>query len=102
MKVEDFSSENWNLQPVLFPQGLEDNESWQPLSAAADVRVGYTLSLKLGDPAQSGSCKAGRGLAKAEHLRKRAAVASGPKFREETPKKGCNPATPIAVLHCTI
>jgi hypothetical protein len=33
---------------------------------------------------------------------KKAAVASGPKFREETPKKGCNPATPIAVLHCTI
>ncbi len=25
-----------------------------------------------------------------------------PEFREETPKKGSNPATPIAVLHCTI
>ena len=33
--------------------------------------------------------------------RKKAAVASGPKFREKTPKKGSNPATPIAVLHCT-
>jgi hypothetical protein len=30
--------------------------------------------------------------------RKKAAVASGPKFREETPKKGSNMATPIAVL----
>src|SRR4051812_31413838 len=29
-------------------------------------------------------------------LRKKAAVASGPKFREETPKKGSNRATPIA------
>jgi hypothetical protein len=25
---------------------------------------------------------------------------SGPKFREETPKKGGSTATPIAVLHC--
>ena len=33
-------------------------------------------------------------------IRKKAAVASGPKFREETPKKGSNKATPIAVLHC--
>ena len=33
-------------------------------------------------------------------IRKKAAVASGPKFREETPKKGNNTATPIAVLHC--
>ncbi len=33
--------------------------------------------------------------------RKKAAVASGPKFREETPKKGSRPATPIAVLQCT-
>jgi hypothetical protein len=32
--------------------------------------------------------------------RKKAVVANGPKFREETPKKGCNAATPIAVLHC--
>jgi hypothetical protein len=32
--------------------------------------------------------------------KKKAAVASGPKFREETPKKGNNRATPIAVLHC--
>jgi hypothetical protein len=32
--------------------------------------------------------------------RKKATLASGPKFREETPKKGSNPATPIAVLHC--
>jgi hypothetical protein len=31
---------------------------------------------------------------------KKAAVASGPKFREETPKKGNNTATPIAVLQC--
>jgi hypothetical protein len=28
--------------------------------------------------------------------RKKAAVASGPKFREETPKKGSGKATPIA------
>jgi hypothetical protein len=34
--------------------------------------------------------------------RKKAAVASGPKFREETPKKGYNRATPIAVLQCNI
>jgi hypothetical protein len=27
---------------------------------------------------------------------------SGPEFREETPKKGSNTATPIAVLHCKI
>ena len=33
--------------------------------------------------------------------RKKAAVASGPKFREETPKKGCDKATPIAMSHCT-
>jgi hypothetical protein len=32
--------------------------------------------------------------------RKKAVVANGPKFREETPKKGSNAATPIAVLHC--
>jgi hypothetical protein len=32
--------------------------------------------------------------------RKKAVVANGPKFREETPKKGSNTATPIAVLHC--
>jgi hypothetical protein len=32
--------------------------------------------------------------------RKKAVVANGPKFREETPKKGCNAATPIAVLQC--
>jgi hypothetical protein len=32
--------------------------------------------------------------------KKKATLASGPKFREETPKKGSNPATPIAVLHC--
>jgi len=32
--------------------------------------------------------------------KKKAAVASGPKFREETPKKGNNRATPIAVLQC--
>ncbi|WP_157933998.1 hypothetical protein [Microvirga ossetica] len=32
--------------------------------------------------------------------KKKATLASGPKFREETPKKGCNAATPIAVLHC--
>jgi hypothetical protein len=32
---------------------------------------------------------------------KKAAVASGPKFREETPKKGCDEATPIAISHCT-
>jgi hypothetical protein len=32
--------------------------------------------------------------------KKKAAVASGPKFREETPKKGNNMATPIAVLQC--
>ena len=42
-------------------------------------------------------------LARLEEVtRKKAAVASGLKFREETPKKGCNPTTPIAVLHCTI
>ena len=42
-------------------------------------------------------------LARLEEVtRKKAAVASGPKFREETPKKGSNPTTPIAVLHCTI
>jgi hypothetical protein len=34
------------------------------------------------------------------HLRKKATLASGPKSREETPKKGSNTATPIAVLHC--
>jgi hypothetical protein len=33
--------------------------------------------------------------------KKKAAVASGPKFREETPKKGNNTATPIAVLQRT-
>jgi hypothetical protein len=32
--------------------------------------------------------------------RKKAAGDSGPKFREETPKKGSSTATPIAVLHC--
>ena len=32
--------------------------------------------------------------------KKKATLASGPKFREETPKKGSNTATPIAVLHC--
>jgi hypothetical protein len=31
--------------------------------------------------------------------RKKAAVASGPKFREETPKKGSGEATPIASPH---
>jgi hypothetical protein len=35
-----------------------------------------------------------------ERARKKAVVANGPKFREETPKKGSNAATPIAVLHC--
>ncbi len=33
--------------------------------------------------------------------KKKAAVASGPKFREETPKKGNNTATLIAVLYFT-
>jgi hypothetical protein len=35
-----------------------------------------------------------------QQARKKAVVANGPKFREETPKKGSNAATPIAVLHC--
>ena len=34
--------------------------------------------------------------------KEKATLASGPKFREETPKKGSNTATPIALLHCTI
>jgi hypothetical protein len=38
--------------------------------------------------------------AQGKRARKKAAVASGPKFREETPKKGSSTATPIAVLHC--
>jgi hypothetical protein len=32
--------------------------------------------------------------------KKKAAVVSGPKSREELPKKGCNEATPIALLPC--
>jgi hypothetical protein len=32
--------------------------------------------------------------------KKKATLASGPKFREETPKKGCDRATPIAISHC--
>jgi hypothetical protein len=34
--------------------------------------------------------------------RKKAAVASGPKFREETPKKGNDPATPSRYRTATI
>jgi hypothetical protein len=32
--------------------------------------------------------------------RKRAVVTNGPKFWEETPKKGGRTVTPITVLHC--
>jgi hypothetical protein len=48
------------------------------------------------------TCGSPVALATTRHLRKKATLASGPKFREETPKKGSNPATPIAVLHCKI
>jgi hypothetical protein len=34
--------------------------------------------------------------------RKKAAVASGPKFREETPKKGMRYSDAIAISHCKI
>jgi hypothetical protein len=32
--------------------------------------------------------------------KKKATLASGPKFREETPKKGSDKTTPIAISHC--
>jgi hypothetical protein len=35
-----------------------------------------------------------------ENTQEKRPLKSGPKFREETPKKGSNTATPIAVLHC--
>jgi hypothetical protein len=40
-------------------------------------------------------------MASVRHPRKRP-LNSGPKFREETPKKGCKTATPITMSHCTI
>jgi hypothetical protein len=48
------------------------------------------------------ACRSLLSVAKAEQPRKKAAVASGPKFREETPKKGSGMTTPIAIPHCTI
>ena len=48
------------------------------------------------------TCGSPGALATTSHLRKKATLASGPKFREETPKKGSNTATPITVLHCKI
>ena len=48
------------------------------------------------------TCGSPGALATTSHLRKKATLASGPKFREETPKKGSNMATPITVLHCKI
>jgi hypothetical protein len=49
---------------------------------------------------QKASCPPAEG--QTDQARKKAAVASGPKFREETPKKGSSTTTPIAVLHCNI
>jgi hypothetical protein len=37
-----------------------------------------------------------------ENTQEKRPLKSGPKFREETPKKGSNTATPIAVLYCKI
>jgi hypothetical protein len=42
------------------------------------------------------------GTGRGNRPRKKAAVASGPEFWEETPKKGMQQATPIAVVQGSI
>ena len=76
------------------------------LSQAVYAWLGSREKLSIGGRllvfSEPATCGRHLNWARPQHLRKRAAVASSPKFREETPKKGSNPATPIAVLHCTI